>query len=520
MTRIRQRSRHALSGGRGRVPARTTAVPALALAGALALASLAATGAARAAERAPETLSPSEGYGLVRDLLSEDERTRRRAAGRLIEARDISLVPALVDALFFIPRKERGLALNVLESLTGERLGTRYLEWIEYVGRRTDLEPKEGYASFKGSLFSRIDPRFARLLDDGVPARIRVEEIVWGGVRFEGIPALDDPPHVPAAEAGYLLPDELVFGVSIGGEHRAYPRRILSWHEMANDTVGGEAVTLSFCTLCNSGVLYSGRLPSGETVTFGTSGLLYRSNKLMVDRVTGTLWSNLLGEAVVGTLAGGRDAGAAGAAGDEPVRLTTLPVTLTTWAEWRALHPETTVLALEPERGRRWGFDYSPGAADRAREGVAFPIWQKSDRLDPKAEIYALRVGGAPKAYPLERVEAEGVVNDTVGGEPVVLVSDPDSGAVRAYRRRGHSFRRAQDGGLADEEGRPWRRTEEALEPPEGAPGLTPLARLPGHVTFWFGWFGFFPETEVYESPRTPRAPGERPLPSSRPPVV
>jgi hypothetical protein len=293
-----------------------------------------------------------------------------------------------------------------------------------------------------------------------------------------------------------MLGDELVFGVSAGGEHRAYPRRILSWHEMANDVVGGEPVTLSFCTLCDSAVLYSGRLASGQVLTFGTSGLLYRSNKLMVDRPTGTLWSNLLGEAVVGPLAGG-SAGAEEPGGG-PSRLEPLPVTLTTWAAWRSLHPETTVLALEPERGRRWGFDYSPGAADRAREGVSFPVWQKSGRLDPKAEVYALRVGGAPKAYPVERLEAEGVVNDAVGGELVVLVSDPESGAVRAYRRGGRSFRRTEGGGLADQEDRRWRLTEEALVPPEDAAGLEPLERLPGHVTFWFGWFGFFPDTEVY----------------------
>ncbi|HUP43737.1 MAG TPA: DUF3179 domain-containing protein, partial [Thermoanaerobaculia bacterium] len=441
----------------------------------------------------------TEGYGLVRDLASGDRGTRRRAAGRLLEARDESLVPGLVDALFFIPRQDRGLTLNVLEALTGEKRGSRYLDWVEYVGSRIDLEPKAGYAGFKGSLFARIDPRFASLLDDGVSARIRLEEVVWGGVRFEGIPALDRPRHVAAGEAGYLLADELVFGVSVGGEHRAYPRRILSWHEMANDVVGGEPVTLSFCTLCNSAVLYSGRLPSGEVVTFGTSGLLYRSNKLMVDRVTGTLWSNLLGEAVVGPLAA-PGAGGDGSAAGAPARLEVLPVTLTTWAEWRSLHPETTVLALEPERARRWGFDYSPGAADRAREGVSFPVWQRSGRLDPKTEVYALRVGGAAKAYPLDRLEAEGVVNDAVGGEPVVLVTDPGSGAVRAYSRGGRRFARAEDGGLADEAGRPWRRTETALEPPAGAADLEPLPRLPGHVTFWFGWFGFFPETEVYGS--------------------
>jgi hypothetical protein len=467
--------------------------------GALALASLAATPTARAAAQSAaaaegprEELSATEGYGLVRDLLAEPQALRRRAVGRLIDARDPTLLPAIVDALFFVPRNDRGPVLALLEAITGERRGSRYLDWVEYVGSRTDVEPKEGYAAWKGSLLARIDPRFGRLVHGGVPARVRLEEVVWGGVRFEGIPALDRPRHVPAAEAGYLDAAEQVFGVSRGGEHRAYPRRILSWHEMANDVVGAEPVTLSYCTLCGSAVLYSGRLASGRILTFGTSGLLYRSNKLMVDRDTGSLWSNLTGEAVIGPLASAEDGG--------PASLEVLPVTLTTWGEWHGRHPDTTVLALEPERAQRWGFDYRPGAADRARQGVSFPVWKKSARLDPRTEIYALRVAGVPKAYPLDRLAELGLVHDTVGGVGIVLVADAESGAVRVYESGGRRFARGPEARLLDPEGRPWRLTEEALVPPADA-GLEPLPRVPGHVAFWFGWFGFYPDTEVYGDP-------------------
>jgi hypothetical protein len=453
-------------------------------------------GPVEAQEAGRPGLSSEEGYRLVRELVTGEPRARRRAAGRLIEARDATLVPAIVDGLFFVPTKDRGLLLNVLESLTGEQRGRRYLDWVEYVGSRTDLSPKEGYSEWKAELLSRIDPRLGDLVR-GATAHIRLEEVVWGGVRFEGIPALDRPAHVPASEAAHMLDDEEVYGVSAGGEHRAYPRRILSWHEMANDVMGGEPVTLSYCTLCGTAVLYSGRVehPGGDlTLTFGTSGLLYRSNKLMVDRDTGTLWSNITGRAVVGQLAEPPPDG-----GSVP-ELTPLPVTTTTWGEWRARHPETTVLALDESRARRWGFDYRPGAADRARQGVSFPVWQKSAALDPKAEVYTLRLGGVPKAYPLERLEEAGVVNDTVGGEALVLVSDPASGAVRAYRRGGLTFRWSDDGSLAliDGEERPWSLTEEALVPAPDS-GLMPLERLPGNNAFWFGWFGFYPDTEVYE---------------------
>src|SRR5206468_9837405 len=133
----------------------------------------------------------------------------------------------------------------------------------------------------------------------------------------EGIPALERPPAVPAPAAAYLEDGERVFGASVGGARRAYPLRILGWHEMANDVLGGEPVTLSYCTLCGSALLVSGRTAAGD-LTFGTSGLLYRSNKLMLDRKTGTLWGNLTGEAVLGPLAA--------PPGGPPLRLEALPL--------------------------------------------------------------------------------------------------------------------------------------------------------------------------------------------------
>jgi len=237
--------------------------------------------------------------------------------------------------------------------------------------------------------------------------------------------------------------------------------------------------------------VYSARNEKGERLRFGSSGLLYRSNKLMFDRGSRTLWHNLTGDAVLGTHA------AVGA------KLTAIPVTVTTWGAWRSAHPETTVVWLSAGFGERWGFDYLPGAADRHRAGVRFPVWQKSTRLDGSAEILGVRIGGAAKAYPVESVAVVGIANDTLAGVPLAVIADPATGALRAYRRNAHELRRAADGTLVDAAGRRWRETEAALLPPPGDPE-PPLERLAAHLSFWFGWFGFFPETELYEHPRAP----------------
>jgi hypothetical protein len=448
--------------------------------------------AKEAGAAAKKALSPERAYGLIRQLSSPQREVRRAASRALLASGDESLLPALVDALFFAPRPLRGDTAEVLEGLSGESFGSAYFDWVEYIGKRTDIEPKEGYLGWKVELLSRISPEFRKVFYQGAPHRIRLQEILSGGVRFDGIPALEHPEFVPVSQAGFMADEETVFGVSVGGLHRAYPVRVLSWHEMLNDTIGEAPLTLSFCTLCGSGIAYSTRTPAGGRYTFGTSGLLYRSNKLMFDRESYSLWSNLTGEPVVGRLA------------LTSVTLEVLPTTLTTWAAWVERHPDSTVMVPDRRLAERWGFDYTPGAADRARHGVAFPVWQQSDALDRNAEVYALRLGGAVKAYPLDVVLDAGLIHDTLGGQPLVLIGDSNGGAVRAYASGGRTFQRNPDGErLVDEGGTVWRLTEEALVA-EGD-GAEPLPRLPGHVAFWFGWYGFYPQTELYgaESPRS-----------------
>jgi len=215
-----------------------------ALAALLMLGGLAAAAPARAAKSPPQ-LAPDEGYELVRTLVEGERGERKRAAKRLVKAGDPSMVPALVDAIFFAPADAREQVLEVLRELAGEDPGTGYYDWVELVGRRRDLTPKDGYLEWKVSQLAKIDPTYHKILYPGVPTRLRLEEIVWGGAGVGKIPALDDPPRVEASAADKLHDDEEVFGVSFGGEHHAYPLRYVSWHELVNDVVGGQAFVLS-----------------------------------------------------------------------------------------------------------------------------------------------------------------------------------------------------------------------------------------------------------------------------------
>ena len=456
-------------------------------------------------------LADEEARRRMYDLIGDDRDMAAQALNRIFYARDERFIPVLVEmmrgndiGLF----RERDFTpyFAALRSLSAQSFGRRdWFGWVEWYGG-TDLHPPPGFTGWKGHLLSAIDPGFAEFLRDGLPTRIRVEEIQWGGVRVDGIPALDNAAMVSAAEADYLEPGEAVFGLRINSDARAYPLRIMDWHEMANDVVGGVPVSLAYCTLCGAGVAFDGRASDGNTYTFGSSGFLFRSNKLMYDRQTRTLWNQLTGEPVLGPLA--KTEGA-------PV-LRTLPVVLTAWEAWRSQNPATKVLALETGFRR----PYVPGAAYGdyfSSPDTMFPVWRRVELLPTKARVFALRIGGVPKAYPLELLVRKRVVNDTLAGEPVVLVAERGTvrvagrsirtgevsyeagGEVRAFQRGGSSFRSgAGPGAVLDESGRSWQVTEEALI----GPGGEKKRRLGGHLAYWFGWYAFFPNTLVYGSPQ------------------
>ena len=131
-----------------------------------------------------------------------------------------------------------------------------------------------------------------------------------------------------------------------------------------------------------------------------------------------------------------------------------------------------------------------------------FPVWPKSSALERETEVYAIRPGGRPKAYPISLVLEKGVINDSVGDLQLVVVGHPESGTVRVYERRGLTFRPGPSPDLLrDESDRTWRLTEAALVVDSSAGDLMSLARVPGHVSFWFAWYGFFPHTELYPPP-------------------
>ncbi len=379
----------------------------------------------------------------------------------------------------------RARLIRFLERQTGRRFGDDLRAWRRWIWSRP-YEPHPDLLSFKAALYSRVDPRMASFFAPGGAASIRLDEVDWGGVKINGIPPLDHPKHVAAAEARYLKEDHVVFGVALNGEARAYPKRILAWHEMALDELGRTELTIVYCTLCGTVIPYGSEV-GGEKRTFGTSGLLYRSNKLMFDRESLTLWSSVEGRPVIGPLAG------------SDLELTAYPVVTTTWREWRAAHPETTVLSLETGFER----DYSEGAAYRdyfSTDLLMFEIPRDDGRLKNKAEVLTLLLSAPgtrerqPLAFSIAFLKKNPLHQLNVAGQDLVVITSRD-GANRVYASAGVRFvSRSPDGRLMDSNGAAWLASEEAIE---SARDGSRLARVPARRAFWFGWHAQFPETAL-----------------------
>lgn len=411
---------------------------------------------------------------------------KRGAVEALVETGDKSLIPTLVLAM-----RWTGSNIYVAEALS-KLAGQEIRHWheaYEFQELNPQIKPHKSFKAIKMKLLGNTDKRFLDFFrhefDTPQNMKIRFEEIVWGGVLVDGIPSLDNPPMIAASEADYLLEDDLVFGVEINGDVRAYPLRIMGWHEMFNDTIGGVPVALAYCTLCGAGILFETQVENRkQPFVFGSSGLLYRSNKLMFDRETNSLWNQFTGKPVVGAL---KDSG---------IALAIRPNTITTWKDWKASHPDTKVLSLETGFSRNYGSGITYQAYF-ASPDLMFPaVVGDESEITRKAYVFGIRDIGAAKAWPIKAFTTRRVINDRIGSLNIVLIGDAGSRTVRAYERLENEVFGFEGEQLVTS-GKGWLMEEGFLVSDDGQ---EKRPRVPGHVSYWFAWDNYLGvKSELYQ---------------------
>jgi len=281
------------------------------------------------------------------------------------------------------------------------------------------------------------------LVTNGVKHLISLDEIYDGGPGKDGIPSIDSPKFVSVDEALKTF-QKSGFGLSVelNGEARFYPYQILVWHELINDKFGDFPVLVSFCPLCGSGLVFDRRV-NGQEVEFGVSGKLHNSDLLMYDRKTDTLWAQILGKAVVGPLTG--------------MQLKQLPASVVDFETFSQKFKNGKVLSKNTGFNRN--YDTGPYGNYDTNDSIYFPIKNSDSRLHSKTRVLGIEIDGQFKAYTLEDIEEKGVIQDTFNN---------------------HQLEIKYNGGFVEIKDKT---TNQSLVPVN---------------TFWFGWFAFHPDTEVY----------------------
>ena len=326
-----------------------------------------------------------------------------------------------------------------------------------------------------------------------------------GGPPKDGIPPIDAPRFESIAEAqAWLAPTSPVISLEVGGSARAYPMAILIWHEVANDTLGGVPVVVTFCPLCNTALVFE-RTLDGTVHDFGTTGNLRFSDLVMYDRQTESWWQQATGEAIVGTLTG--------------KKLTFLAAQIVSLADFAAAYPAGDVLSRDTGNERAYGRNPYPGY-DNANERPFLFSGEIDGRLAPKERVVTIDRGGSTIAVPFAALEATGVIEIVTGPEPVVVFWAPgtasaldaatidagrDAGATGVFvpitdgRRLTFSRAGGRDGAITDAEtGSTWSVTGQAIAGPLAGSRLEPIVH--GNH-FWFSWVVFRPETEIWSAP-------------------
>ena len=279
------------------------------------------------------------------------------------------------------------------------------------------------------------------------PATIPIDEIRPGGPPKDGIPALTHPEFVSADKASYLKAQDRVIGIELKGQSKAYPIKILNWHEIVNDELAGKNMVVTYCPLCGTGMIFNAKI-KGEKRVFGVSGLLYNSDVLMYDKKTESLWSQLKMEGVTGRMAG--------------QKLELLLSHVTSWGDWKARYPKTKVLSIKT--GYERDYDRDPYEGYEDSEKTFFPISPLDSSRHAKEWVFGLIRKGQAKAYPFkELTKGKSVISDMIGEETIRITFDKTNRTVKAET----------------ESGKP----------------------LPGIQAYWFAWRAFYPNSAVFKAP-------------------
>jgi len=316
---------------------------------------------------------------------------------------------------------------------------------------------------------------------------IPTNQVFDGGPGKDGIPSIDNPVFITVNDVpAYLQDDDLVVGIRIGNEIRAYPHPILDWHEIVNDEINGKAFSVTYCPLTGSAITWNRALTQGTT-TFGVSGLLYNSNLIAYDRESDSYWSQMLMQAVHGPRI------------QDKVELFT--IIETQWDTWKKMYPNSNILSTETGFNRQYGV--YPYGDYKVSNRLLFPVDNNDERLHRKERILGIIFTDETRVFQIDEFpDTIHVINDSFKGYPLVTFGSSNVNIAATYKRTLDNgtvleFTPVQDQlpvVMQDDSGTKWDIFGFAVEGPRKG---TQLRQAPSYIAYWFAWAAFYPDAEI-----------------------
>ncbi len=315
---------------------------------------------------------------------------------------------------------------------------------------------------------------------------IKKDEIFDGGPGRDGIPSVDNPQFTNVNDAPYLLDDDLVIGIKIGGTIRAYPHPILDWHEIVNDNISGQKTAITYCPLTGSAIAWkrNGVVSNSE---FGVSGLLYNSNLIPYDRGSRSNWSQMKLQCVNGALIG--------------KEIETSKIIETKYKTWREMYPSSKLLSTNTGFGRQYGV--YPYGGYKTNDDLIFPVNNQDNRLQKKERVLGLITEGQTMVFVINSFSTEiSIENVSFGGGEFVVIGSSVKNFAVAYERKLNDgttldFTFTQDElplVMVDNEGNKWDIFGEAIEGPRAGESLH---HMKSFIAYWFAWAAFYPNSLI-----------------------
>lgn len=317
-------------------------------------------------------------------------------------------------------------------------------------------------------------------------------EVFDGGPGKDGIPALENPDVITLDQAAYLNDEDLILGYKSGDDIRAYPHKILDWHEIINDKLGSASLAVTYCPLTGTGIGWN-RLVDGKETTFGVSGLLYNTNLIPYDRATGSNWSQMRLDCVNGPLQG--------------TEIDLYQLVETSWATWKRMYPNSTVVSTNTTYDRN--YERYPYGDYKTNDGnLIFPVKPEDFRLPAKERVLGIITEERVKAFRFSNFEVLDISirQENIGGIPMVIAGSKEHNFIVAYQSQTEDVEGLEfkvlpiedflvDGALmTDQHGNIWNVFGEAIEGPQKG---EQLLRTNNYIGYWFAWGAFFPDLAI-----------------------